>query len=292
MTTSLFFYTLDIDSVDSEQVYKQINNNYDTLSVLSFQNNIDNIKEKIEIKNQHFSNKIEIIEERENQLTNKIINDNYGLNNINNNLDNKNDKTKKHSKILQLNEKSKQVNHLKRFICIKRIIRKRIYRKDAYIKHFKAIFAKYLKNKLNSLKDICFPYFSLNKFSTPNYRFTGNPKIKDNFIFLSWKIKDILIYGENQKNINRQYNNKLIIKYIENNENKSKDKIIYKQMMDCLNNKLEDAFIEFYNDKNESKRLQNDNLCIFYDKYFKEETGFSLIEKNGLLKIIFNKNQK
>ena len=292
MTTSLFFYTLDLDSVDSEQAYKKINNNYDSLPDLSFQNNIDNIKEKIEIKNHHFTNKIEIIEERENQLTNKIINDNYGLNNINNNLDNKNNKTKKYSKILQLNEKSKQVNHIKRFICIKRIIRKRIYRKDAYIKHFKAIFAKYLKNKLNSLKDICFPYFSLNKFSTPNYRFTGNPKIKDNFIFLSWKIKDILIYGENQKNINRQYNNKLIIKYIENNENKSRDKKIYKQMMDCLNNKLEDAFIEFYNDKNESKRLQNDNLCIFYDKYFKEETGFSLIEKNGLLKIIFNKNQK
>ena len=75
MTKNLFFYTLDIDSVDSEQVYKQINNNYDTLSVLSFQNNIDNIKEKIEIKNQHFSNTIEIIEERENQLTNKIIAD-------------------------------------------------------------------------------------------------------------------------------------------------------------------------------------------------------------------------
>lgn len=292
MTTSLFFYTLDLDSVDSEQAYKKINNNYDSLPDLSFQNNIDNIKEKIEIKNHHFANKIEIIEERENQLTNKIINNNYGLNNINNNLDNKNEKTKKYSRILETNEKSKQVNHIKRFICIKRIIRKRIYRKDAYIKHFKAIFAKYLKNKLNSLKDICFPYFSLNKFSTPNYRFTGNPKIKDNFIFLSWKIKDILIYGENQKNINRQYNNKLIIKYIENNENKSRDKKIYKQMMDCLNNKLEDAFIEFYNDKNESKRLQNDNLCIFYDKYFKEETGFSLIEKNGLLKIIFNKNQK
>ena len=63
-------------------------------------------------------------------------------------------------------------------------------------------------------------------------------------------------------------------------------------MMDSLNNKLETAFIEFYNDKNESRQLQNDNLCIFYDKYFKEEAGFSLIEKNGLLKIIFNKNQK
>ena len=79
MTKNLFFYTLDIDSVDSEQVYKKINNNYDTLSDLSFQNNIDNIKEKIEIKNHHFANKIEIIEERENQLTNKIISDNFDI---------------------------------------------------------------------------------------------------------------------------------------------------------------------------------------------------------------------
>ena len=72
MTKSLFFYTLDLDSVDSEQVYKKINNNYDTFSELSFQKDIDNIKEKIEIKNHHFTNKIEIIEERENQLTNTI----------------------------------------------------------------------------------------------------------------------------------------------------------------------------------------------------------------------------
>ena len=83
MTKSLFFYTQDLDSVDSEQVYKKINNNYDALSDLSFKNNIDNFKEKIEIKNQYFLNKIEMIEERENQLANKIINDNLHLNKLN-----------------------------------------------------------------------------------------------------------------------------------------------------------------------------------------------------------------
>jgi hypothetical protein len=46
MTTSLFFYTLDLDSVDSEQAYKKINNNYDSLPDLSFQNNIDILRKK------------------------------------------------------------------------------------------------------------------------------------------------------------------------------------------------------------------------------------------------------
>ena len=33
----------------------------------------------------------------------------------------------------------------------RRITKRKIYRKDAYIKHFKAILAKFLKNKLNDL---------------------------------------------------------------------------------------------------------------------------------------------
>ena len=65
-----------------------INNNYDTMSDLIFQNNIYNIKEKIEIKNPHFSNKKEIIEESENQLSNKIISDNLCLISLSINISN------------------------------------------------------------------------------------------------------------------------------------------------------------------------------------------------------------
>jgi len=47
-----------------------------------------------------------------------------------------------------------------------------IYRKDAYYKHFKSIFAKYLKDKVNRLKN------NKNNFSSLVYKYTGNRKKK------------------------------------------------------------------------------------------------------------------
>ena len=158
------------------------------------------------------------------------------------------------------------------------------YRKDAYYKHFKVIFGKYLKNRINELKNICFPEFKKNNFSSPNYKFTGNPKEKENYIFLSWKIKEILTYAEDKKNKNRQYNNNLLIKYIENNRNKAKDKISYEKLIYILFQTLEEAIEDFYNDKNEFEKINNDKNCLFYDKYFKKNTNISLLEKNGFLK--------
>ena len=38
------------------------------------------------------------------------------------------------------------------------------YRKDAHYKHFKAFLGKYIKNKINELKNKCFPYYSKNNF--------------------------------------------------------------------------------------------------------------------------------
>ena len=114
---------------------------------------------------------------------------------------------------------------------------KKIYRKDCYYKHFKAIFGKYLRNKINDLKNKSFPDFVFNNFSTPNYSFIGNIKESDNYNFLFWLIKDILIYkGINNINGNRQNNNKLLIEYILKNEKKSKDKIAYQKLIEILNN--------------------------------------------------------
>ena len=163
------------------------------------------------------------------------------------------------------------------------------YRKDAYYKHFKVIFGKYLKNRINELKNICFPEFKKNNFSSPNYKFTGNPKEKENYIFLSWKIKEILTYAEDKKNKNRQYNNNLLIKYIKNNRNKAKDKISYEKLIYILFQTLEEAIEDFYNDKNEFEKINNDKNCLFYDKYFKKNTNISLLEKNGFLKAIKRK---
>ena len=68
-----------------------------------------------------------------------------------------------------------------------------VYRKDAYYKLFKTNLISYIKNKINTFKNKIFPFYSKNNFSSPNYKFTGNPKEKDNFKFLSFKIKDIMI---------------------------------------------------------------------------------------------------
>ena len=179
-------------------------------------------------------------------------------------------------------------NEMKKFIKFKcnNMNKEKIYRKDYYFKHFKAIFGKYIKNKLNNLKNRCFPNFVLNNFSTPDYYFIGNPKQEDNYNFLSWSIKDILIFRENKNKYNRQFNNKMIILYIEKNGNKSKDKDAYNELINYINCKVEDAFLDFYENKSEFEKICSDKDCIFFDEFFKRETGFSLLEKNGFLKVI------
>lgn len=186
------------------------------------------------------------------------------------------------------NEKIKEDKiKITKFICNTNI-KEKVYRKDYYIKHFKAIFVKYLKNKLNDLKNKCFPNLILNNFSVPNYYYTGNPKIIDNYKFLSWTIKEIIIFKQNKSTQNRQFNNKKLIDYIETNDHKSVSKDSYNELIKYINNKLEHAIIEFYENNNEFIKISKDKDCIFFDKFFKRETGFSLLEKNGFLKVLKN----
>ena len=163
------------------------------------------------------------------------------------------------------------------------------YRKDGYYKHFKVIFGNFLKKRINKLKNICFPEYNKNNFSKPSYKYNGNPKEKDNYNFLSFKIKDILTYGKDEFKQNWQYNNYLLINYIENNEKKAKNKDIYNKLILFLNDTLENAIVEFYEDKNEFENINNDKRCLFFDEYFKKEKGFSLLEKNGFIKAVRNK---
>ena len=126
---------------------------------------------------------------------------------------------------------------------------KLIYRKDAYYKHFKSIFARYIKDKANKLKNICFPHYNKNNFSALSYKYTGNPKEADNFKFLSFKVKDIITMGKDIKIKNRQYNNELLIRYIEENKELTKDMEAYIDLINFLNNSVEEEIIIFYNDK-------------------------------------------
>ena len=211
----------------------------------------------------------------------------------NNNLDNK---------IKELNQKEnykqthkfdiKNNNYISCNIISNKANGNNIYRKDAYYKHFKVVLGKYIKSKINELKNQCFPYYSKNNFSTPNYKYTGNPKEKDNFIFLNFALKDILIYGKNSLNHNRQYNNELLIKFIEKNGHRASDKIAYDKLINFLNYSLEKVIIHFYDDENECNKLKNDSKCIKFDSFFKRETGISLLEKNGFIKAIKKYNTK
>ena len=167
-----------------------------------------------------------------------------------------------------------------------------LYRKDALYKHFKVILGKYIKNRINELKNKCFPYYSKNNFSTPNYKYTGNPKEKDNFNFLHFNIKDILIYGKDIKNYNRQYNNELLIKFIEMNEYRTYDKKAYNELINFLNDKLENIIVQFYDDESEFNKLKNDSKCLKFDTFFKRETGISLLEKYGFIEALKKYNYK
>ena len=133
-----------------------------------------------------------------------------------------------------------------------------IYRKDAYYKHFKSIFAKYLKDKVNRLKN------NKNNFSSLVYKYTGNRKKKDNYLFLSFKVKDLFTYGRNDKNKNRQYNNALLIKYIEENKKFTKNEIKYNELINFRNESMETALINFYSDKEEFEVINKDSKCLFY----------------------------
>ena len=188
------------------------------------------------------------------------------------------------NKIIKLSVKSMQEN-------LKKEKKNYVYRKDAYYKHFKALFAKYIRNKVNNLKNICFPNFNKNNFAALSYKFTGNPKEKDNIKFLSMKIKDLLILGKDEEIKNRQYNNELLIKYIENNRELSIDKNKYEELISCLDETLENELMEFYNNKIEFENINKDIKCLIFDKHFKNETGISHKEKNGFIRILNKKYQ-
>ena len=122
---------------------------------------------------------------------------------------------------------------------------------------------------MNILKNKSFPYYSKNNFSTPNYKYTGNPKEKDNFIFLSFTIKELLIYGKDKLKYNRQYNNEQLIIFLEDNESRAEDKNEYGKMKKFLNSTLEEAIIQFYDDEEEFEKFKKNLKAINYDTYYR-----------------------
>ena len=168
---------------------------------------------------------------------------------------------------------------------------------DYAIKHFKVYTIKFIKEYGNSLIKICnFPN-KLKKFKlfSPSYKyFTGNSNDKENKLFLNFTIEKIFCYpeGKIEKNDNRlQRKNKEIIQsfkeYIEN-EYPEEIPEKFKNLLNYFKMTFQDAVELFYN----SKKFNNYTISsktIFLDEYFIKAKGFSLLEKNGFIKLITKK---
>ena len=83
-----------------------------------------------------------------------------------------------------------------------------------------------------------------------------------------------------------------MIKFIEENEDRSNDKIAYGEIIQFLNLKLEDVIIQYYDEEKEFNKITNCKKYIYFDKFFKRETGISLLEKYGFLKALKKNNSK
>ena len=206
------------------------------------------------------------------------------------------------SNLFQEKEKEKESKNLFNSISNNQVINfnnsetNNIYRQDYYIKQFKVQYSIWLRNILN-LKLMSFldkiksgkkniKFYPLNSLT-----FTANPKYNDNKIFLSMKIKEILIVGINGNRSSNQKKNKENIELVEKigeQYNNTNDDLI-----DFLNMTMEESIYMFYNSE-QFLKFKNSTQAKINDNKFFSEKKFSLLENNGFIYLIknFNGNSK
>ena len=171
---------------------------------------------------------------------------------------------------------------------------------DYAIKNIKVYIIKNLKILGNQLIKNCnFPKkLKRLKLFSPSYKyFTGNSNDKDNKIFLNFTVEKIFSYpeGKIQKNDNRlQRQNKEIIKtLIEYIDEEFPDEIPenFQKLKKFFDMTFQDAIILFY-ESNQFNDFSSSKKTIFLDNQFIKAKGFSLLEKNGFLKLIKNNGKK
>jgi hypothetical protein len=170
-----------------------------------------------------------------------------------------------------------------------------IYRQDYYIKQFKVQYSIWLRNILNSKLSL---FLSKTKYTKKlikfyplnSLKFTANPKYKDNKIFLSMKIKEILIIGIDGNRNSNQKKNKENIELIENLGNQYN---INDDLIEFLNLTMEETMSIFYKSEQFIK-FKNSTQAKINDNKFYKEKKFSLLEENGFVFLIknFNGNSK
>ena len=171
-----------------------------------------------------------------------------------------------------------------------------IYRQDYYIKQFKVQYSIWLRNILNLKLSLFLKKVKYNKklvkfYPLNSLKFTANPKYKDNKIFLSLRIKDILIIGINGNRSSNQKKNKDNILFVENLAKANND--INDDLIEFLNLTMEESIRIFYKSEQFIK-FKNSSQAKINDNKFFEEKKFSLLEENGFIFLIknFNGNSK
>ena len=170
-----------------------------------------------------------------------------------------------------------------------------IYRQDYYIKQFKVQYSIWLRNILNSklslfLSKVKYTKKLIKFYPLNSLKFTANPKYKDNKIFLSMKIKEILIVGINGSRNSNQKKNKENIELI---ENMGKQYNINEDLIEFLNLTMEETMSIFYKSE-QFVKFKNSTQAKINDNKFYKEKKFSLLEENGFVFLIknFNGNSK
>ena len=168
---------------------------------------------------------------------------------------------------------------------------------DYAIKNIKVSISKFLKEYGNQLIKNCNFKDKMKKLKlfTPNYKyFTGNSNEKDNKIFLNFTVEQIFSYNKSKKEIGLQNKNKNTIKKILNYiEDKYTEKVpkSLQMLQNFFKMTFEDIIALFYNSKI-FKEYSSDPKTVFLDQQFIKSKGFSLLEKNGLIKLLKNYNSK
>jgi hypothetical protein len=271
---------------------------------------IKSTKENEELSSEYLNwqNKSNSENEKENKLIKEILNVFPGNNNISEFDDINYDISQNENNEFRLTKKNMQDNIISSFTDIKNaqnnIIKEKIfeinkickkdkpvYRLDYYKKIFIKSFLQYLLNLGKKLIFDCnFGDKLMNlKLHMPNYKlYAGNPKEKDNRIFLTKTIKEVFMdYDVNcEKGTSRQKDNSKLIN------------IIYKLLKEPISENEDNLLnffemtiergIEIYYKSEEFKIFKNDELNRYYDNMFYNEKNrnFSLLEDNGFIKLV------
>lgn len=143
------------------------------------------------------------------------------------------------------------------------------YSSDCMLRIINEILKKYSFDKL------------LSKPSSSLY--TSVTKISSNIKFMEMAIKDILTLGKNKPNCSRQTKNSKIIENIEKSE--------IKEIKNFLEMKLKDFYENIFFESKEFKDFCDSNRNKAIDEEFMKENKYSLLEKNGYIRYLYNSSK-